>query len=162
MPWVTRFSRISGVQPIVSRTFPDGLVWGGIRVRLRGRAVRDRACRVGGRRRRVPPYRRGVASRRPQGRRGRGRDRGTHRRGPRLHRVRLPFAHRSPGLRVVELDRLQERGRDRQAVTPGDRKSTRLNSSHVEISYAVFCLKKKKKKKKINKIKKKKKKIEKY
>src|SRR5699024_11754779 len=30
----------------------------------------------------------------------------------------------------------------------GDRKSTRLNSSHVSISYAVFCLKKKKKKKK--------------
>src|SRR5204862_6573171 len=30
-----------------------------------------------------------------------------------------------------------------------DRKSTRLNSSHVEISYAVFCLKKKKKKKDI-------------
>src|SRR5690349_23294871 len=29
-----------------------------------------------------------------------------------------------------------------------DRKSTRLNSSHVEISYAVFCLKKKKKNKK--------------
>src|SRR5690554_7694209 len=29
-----------------------------------------------------------------------------------------------------------------------DRKSTRLNSSHVRISYAVFCLKKKKKKKK--------------
>src|SRR5438874_10491959 len=29
-----------------------------------------------------------------------------------------------------------------------DRKSTRLNSSHVEISYAVFCLKKKKKQKK--------------
>src|SRR5204862_6682558 len=28
-----------------------------------------------------------------------------------------------------------------------DRKSTRLNSSHVEISYAVFCLKKKKKEK---------------
>src|SRR5204863_9207454 len=28
-----------------------------------------------------------------------------------------------------------------------DRKSTRLNSSHVEISYAVFCLKKKKKRK---------------
>src|SRR5690349_23904655 len=37
----------------------------------------------------------------------------------------------------------------RRAVPPprsagGDRKSTRLNSSHVEISYAVFCLKKKK------------------
>src|SRR5690349_19024085 len=30
----------------------------------------------------------------------------------------------------------------------GDRKSTRLNSSHVEISYAVFCLKKKTKKQK--------------
>src|SRR5262245_64929038 len=31
---------------------------------------------------------------------------------------------------------------------PPDRKSTRLNSSHLGISYAVFCLKKKKKKKK--------------
>src|SRR5690348_1607258 len=31
---------------------------------------------------------------------------------------------------------------------PGDRKSTRLNSSHPSISYAVFCLKKKKKNKK--------------
>src|SRR5690625_6524670 len=30
------------------------------------------------------------------------------------------------------------------AAIPGDRKSTRLNSSHVAISYAVFCLKKKK------------------
>src|SRR5690348_17358628 len=30
---------------------------------------------------------------------------------------------------------------------PADRKSTRLNSSHPSISYAVFCLKKKKKKK---------------
>src|SRR5260221_9978263 len=29
-------------------------------------------------------------------------------------------------------------------VRPGDRKSTRLNSSHTVISYAVFCLKKKK------------------
>src|SRR5690349_22677003 len=34
--------------------------------------------------------------------------------------------------------------------SPTDRKSTRLNSSHVEISYAVFCLKKKKKKKNTN------------
>src|SRR2546426_5678543 len=31
------------------------------------------------------------------------------------------------------------------AVVPPDRKSTRLNSSHLVISYAVFCLKKKKK-----------------
>src|SRR5690349_23690355 len=35
---------------------------------------------------------------------------------------------------------------DRPAAPDPDRKSTRLNSSHVEISYAVFCLKKKKKK----------------
>src|SRR5207249_11575790 len=36
---------------------------------------------------------------------------------------------------------------DRTAMqTQVDRKSTRLNSSHVSISYAVFCLKKKKKK----------------
>src|SRR5690349_8014031 len=33
----------------------------------------------------------------------------------------------------------------REAAPIADRKSTRLNSSHVEISYAVFCLKKKKK-----------------
>src|SRR5690349_24255553 len=36
----------------------------------------------------------------------------------------------------------------RRAKPGKDRKSTRLNSSHVEISYAVFCLKKKNKKKK--------------
>src|SRR5258707_1559719 len=35
------------------------------------------------------------------------------------------------------------RGDDRVS-RPGDRKSTRLNSSHANISYAVFCLKKKK------------------
>src|SRR5713101_3972549 len=39
-----------------------------------------------------------------------------------------------------------------------DRKSTRLNSSHMSISYAVFCLKKKKKTKTIPSLKKKKKK----
>src|SRR5690606_42097797 len=43
-----------------------------------------------------------------------------------------------------------EGGKEAQAalMTLGraDRKSTRLNSSHVKISYAVFCLKKKKKK----------------
>src|SRR5690554_7349643 len=33
-----------------------------------------------------------------------------------------------------------------KAIDRLDRKSTRLNSSHVRISYAVFCLKKKKKK----------------
>src|SRR5262245_63255714 len=35
-------------------------------------------------------------------------------------------------------------GRASPDVLPGDRKSTRLNSSHLGISYAVFCLKKKK------------------
>src|SRR5205814_9688187 len=37
-------------------------------------------------------------------------------------------------------------GRSMAEVEPVDRKSTRLNSSHLGISYAVFCLKKKKKK----------------
>src|SRR2546422_5340783 len=41
-----------------------------------------------------------------------------------------------------------------RAVLPTrDRKSTRLNSSHGYISYAVFCLKKKKKNKKIGQMK---------
>src|SRR3989475_12904245 len=38
---------------------------------------------------------------------------------------------------IVEVDHGREQG-------PQDRKSTRLNSSHSQISYAVFCLKKKK------------------
>src|SRR5699024_11908989 len=38
-----------------------------------------------------------------------------------------------------------ERRRSACVAPVGDRKSTRLNSSHVSISYAVFCLKKKKK-----------------
>src|SRR3989442_3643557 len=67
-----------------------------------------------------------------------------------------------PGRPVMERGDLQLRraaGRDEEARCPlpidgrhrgpaatlsGDRKSTRLNSSHVRISYAVFCLKKKK------------------
>src|SRR2546427_9027731 len=47
------------------------------------------------------------------------------------------------------LDRRRRRQSDAQAYRqrgPRDRKSTRLNSSHSQISYAVFCLKKKKKK----------------
>src|SRR2546421_6012650 len=38
------------------------------------------------------------------------------------------------------------RGRARPSASRRDRKSTRLNSSHDQISYAVFCLKKKKQK----------------
>src|SRR5690349_22821477 len=43
-------------------------------------------------------------------------------------------------------DRRAPAGRGGHRRRRRDRKSTRLNSSHVEISYAVFCLKKKKKK----------------
>src|SRR5206468_9142982 len=47
-----------------------------------------------------------------------------------LQRTEVPDAGRAPG---------------RPEEAPIDRKSTRLNSSHDQISYAVFCLKKKKK-----------------
>src|SRR2546422_2782437 len=56
---------------------------------------------------------------------------------------------------AVDLDFVMEVGTGREARVPDlsddvsplqDRKSTRLNSSHGYISYAVFCLKKKKKK----------------
>src|SRR5688572_32265343 len=52
---------------------------------------------------------------------------------------------RSPGRRSA-LGADRGRGGRRPAVEgrAGDRKSTRLNSSHSQISYAVFCLKKKK------------------
>src|SRR5690349_23101109 len=46
-------------------------------------------------------------------------------------------ARRGAAVRLSDLDR-------RRLRSLRDRKSTRLNSSHVEISYAVFCLKKKK------------------
>src|SRR5688572_31820549 len=50
-------------------------------------------------------------------------------------------------------DQLQQAKKDQNAAVQADkeidRKSTRLNSSHSQISYAVFCLKKKKKKKTI-------------
>src|SRR2546422_6405383 len=47
----------------------------------------------------------------------------------------------APALRKV-YDQMAE---PRWVISMGDRKSTRLNSSHGYISYAVFCLKKKKK-----------------
>src|SRR5436305_3935280 len=46
-----------------------------------------------------------------------------------------------PDLRENHVGECPRRPRESAA---GDRKSTRLNSSHVRISYAVFCLKKKK------------------
>src|SRR5690349_23189804 len=52
-------------------------------------------------------------------------------------------ARLTAALPVAASDTECPRGQDRDRR---DRKSTRLNSSHVEISYAVFCLKKKKNK----------------
>src|SRR5699024_12398365 len=46
---------------------------------------------------------------------------------------------------ILGRDTLQDIFELRLVLEMGDRKSTRLNSSHVSISYAVFCLKKKKK-----------------
>src|SRR2546422_7213986 len=51
-----------------------------------------------------------------------------------------------PVVRAVEPRWCEQRARLPGGLVPGDRKSTRLNSSHGYISYAVFCLKKKKKK----------------
>src|SRR2546430_11436416 len=49
--------------------------------------------------------------------------------------------HRTAGIEEVERDARPAAGDARQLEV--DRKSTRLNSSHSQISYAVFCLKKK-------------------
>src|SRR5256885_12153769 len=45
---------------------------------------------------------------------------------------------------LVERDPGRPPHRDQRSAARADRKSTRLNSSHLVISYAVFCLKKKK------------------
>src|SRR5690554_7040524 len=55
-----------------------------------------------------------------------------------------------PGIDATKLQALSDQtdqgiGWLINVFTGGDRKSTRLNSSHVRISYAVFCLKKKNK-----------------
>src|SRR5690606_39613643 len=74
--------------------------------------------------------------------------------GVRDRRCRAPSAHLA-SVHQTRRARPRRRGavaatghsghRARRPVRCGDRKSTRLNSSHVKISYAVFCLKKKKK-----------------
>src|SRR3712207_9345863 len=45
---------------------------------------------------------------------------------------------------AVGLEAFDDLGREGPRLLAADRKSTRLNSSHANISYAVFCLKKKK------------------
>src|SRR5207245_3482085 len=61
---------------------------------------------------------------------------------PGLRRRRLLLGRRHPGPAPAAAALERQPGRLR--ARPGDRKSTRLNSSHGSISYAVFCLKKKK------------------
>src|SRR5258708_25386889 len=63
------------------------------------------------------------------------------------HRLRAGEEHRVGGVvgdvDVRALDAPGRRGRGRPRLRLRDRKSTRLNSSHQIIPYAVFCLKKK-------------------
>src|SRR5256885_3632391 len=62
------------------------------------------------------------------------------------NRVRVLVSHHPAGglvVGVVHVGRARA-GFVARAPRPSDRKSTRLNSSHLVISYAVFCLKKKK------------------
>src|SRR5690606_39541200 len=57
-------------------------------------------------------------------------------------RLARPFVRRHGRYTSLQFSRAQTQSRMLTA-DPEDRKSTRLNSSHVKISYAVFCLKKK-------------------
>src|SRR5436305_10172533 len=65
------------------------------------------------------------------------------------HPARMPAYRGAAGISVGGAHRAHPRrvhaARMRSMRPAQDRKSTRLNSSHVRISYAVFCLKKKKK-----------------
>src|SRR2546426_6013294 len=76
-----------------------------------------------------------------------------------LHDALPIFSAGRDGLVVNDLERSETCPLDIRAnrvgvadEDDGDRKSTRLNSSHLVISYAVFCLKKKKKKVEINNL----------
>src|SRR3712207_9361444 len=64
--------------------------------------------------------------------------------GPRRARRRAAAANLRPRVRGA-LRRCERTQKTRSRAPRRDRKSTRLNSSHANISYAVFCLKKKKK-----------------
>src|SRR2546430_17139902 len=75
---------------------------------------------------------------------------GTHffflmiRRPPRSTLFPYTTLFRSPGARALAVRGHRAAGARRPRQLRRDRKSTRLNSSHSQISYAVFCLKKKK------------------
>src|SRR3712207_8250924 len=67
------------------------------------------------------------------------------------HRCRTRFQPRRPLPTRIRCEIKEAGDRSKSAIdndaevgAAGDRKSTRLNSSHANISYAVFCLKKKK------------------
>src|SRR3712207_8784773 len=60
------------------------------------------------------------------------------------HRAREHVEARRPRFDADRRTQREVTERFLAAVVGGDRKSTRLNSSHANISYAVFCLKKKK------------------
>src|SRR5207253_5272899 len=69
--------------------------------------------------------------------------------GPRITLYRFGPSKISQGLLWIgNQEQFSRQAQVFSAPRIGDRKSTRLNSSDVAISYAVFCLKKKKKKKK--------------
>src|SRR5215467_1222180 len=79
--------------------------------------------------------------------------RAAHRPAPSLHflrgspsRLRLEPRGRRRARSAVDQSGIRRALLPRHRSRRGDRKSTRLNSSHLVISYAVFCLKKKKKK----------------
>src|SRR2546428_6427620 len=59
-----------------------------------------------------------------------------------LFRSRIDFVV-GEGPRLLPRHRPPNKVEDSRGIGPEDRKSTRLNSSHDQISYAVFCLKKK-------------------
>src|SRR5690606_41248131 len=96
------------------------------------------------------------SNRRPNYARSFQRDRGHRdlhsfptRRSSDLQGVRNPVAPAIETAQLTAIDQLQaiaahQGGQHFRILGQADRKSTRLNSSHVKISYAVFCLKKKK------------------
>src|SRR3712207_7311054 len=64
--------------------------------------------------------------------------------GPRAAQAGLEGCRRAPHLASPARAPERERQEEQEQQSRQDRKSTRLNSSHANISYAVFCLKKKK------------------